>query len=41
MKVSEFFTGKRILIAILVILIVGSSVAIYFKEKPKDKYRCV
>ena len=38
MKVSEFFTGKRILIAILVILIVGSSVAIYFKEKPKDKY---
>ncbi len=38
MKVSEFFTGKRILIAIVVVLIAGSSIAIYFKEKPKDKY---
>ncbi len=38
MKVSEFFTGKRILIAVVVVLIAGSSIAIYFKEKPNDKY---
>ena len=35
MKVSEFFTGKRILLTILAVLIIGSSIAIYFKEKPK------
>ena len=38
MKVSEFFTGKRILLTILAVLIIGSSIAIYFKEKPKEKY---
>ncbi|MDO5114604.1 MAG: efflux RND transporter periplasmic adaptor subunit [Synergistaceae bacterium] len=38
MKISELFSGKGLLIFIIVFLIVASSVAIYFKEKPKEPY---
>ena len=38
MKISELFSGKKLLAVIILVLLIGSSVAIYFKEKPDNSH---